>query len=137
MRVPKRDAFSAPLKMSCWVALPVTCLQRCYLLRRIMAPGDESRALAILGIIALFCQADALLKDCYTRRDMSRARPALVKRLREQLSDPARGALDAALTLAKSRGTPLFLVGGAVRDLLLRSRLADVDLVVVQDIAVH
>jgi tRNA nucleotidyltransferase (CCA-adding enzyme) len=52
-----------------------------------------------------------------------------LSRLRQALPAPAAAALDIACRLAEEAGLPLFLVGGAVRDLLLDSRSVDLDIV--------
>ncbi len=48
----------------------------------------------------------------------------LVKRLRRRLDPATRALLHACLDQAEARGEPLYLVGGALRDLLLRGRAA-------------
>ncbi|MBI4570720.1 MAG: CCA tRNA nucleotidyltransferase, partial [Chloroflexi bacterium] len=63
------------------------------------------------------------------------ASAALLDRLDRWLSDPAREALRAAVALAQQRGEPVYLAGGAVRDLLLDAPQLDLDLVVEGDAA--
>lgn len=65
---------------------------------------------------------------------MGRLRTRLLKRLPQLLPEPVLHALDATVSLMEQRGSGLFLVGGAVRDLLLGSPLVDVDLVVEEDV---
>jgi tRNA nucleotidyltransferase (CCA-adding enzyme) len=57
----------------------------------------------------------------------------LLSRLREHIDAPSLQALEVATKLAESGGLPLYLVGGAVRDLLLETGQVDVDLVVEGD----
>src|SRR3954447_3198254 len=52
------------------------------------------------------------------------------------LSPDLAAVLDDAITLGTAQGTPLYLVGGAVRDLLLERPALDLDLVVVGDAGV-
>ena len=65
---------------------------------------------------------------------MGRLRTRLLKRLPQLLPEPVGHALDATVSLMERRGSSLFLVGGAVRDLILGSSLVDVDLVVEEDV---
>ncbi len=64
---------------------------------------------------------------------MGRVRTALVKRLWRQLPETASRGLQAAVSITERRDTDLYLVGGAVRDLLLKVPVGDVDLVVEDD----
>ncbi len=57
----------------------------------------------------------------------------LLRELHDRLNAPTRGALQQAISLAKQRGLDLYLVGGSVRDLLLRSPQLDIDLVIEGD----
>jgi len=58
---------------------------------------------------------------------------ALLRRLRETCPEPALRALDACRRACRDAGTPLFLVGGATRDLLLERPGFDLDLSVEGD----
>ena len=60
--------------------------------------------------------------------------PDLIKRLRASLPTPALEALETCERIARERELPLFLVGGAVRDLLLEREGYDIDLVVECDV---
>jgi tRNA nucleotidyltransferase (CCA-adding enzyme) len=64
---------------------------------------------------------------------MTTAEMALFPRLREALDPPAEHALRAAIAEAKSLDLPLYVVGGAVRDLLIGAGHVDLDLVVEGD----
>ncbi len=64
---------------------------------------------------------------------MARQPGRLLGRLYDRLPEAARGALHAAVSIAQRRGVDLYLVGGGVRDLLLGSVHADLDLVVEED----
>jgi tRNA nucleotidyltransferase (CCA-adding enzyme) len=55
---------------------------------------------------------------------------ALFERLLSELSEPSREALYACLDICKARKVGLFLVGGAVRDLLLGRSTLDLDLAI-------
>src|SRR5688572_15072343 len=60
--------------------------------------------------------------------------PDLLRRLRTGLPVPALDALEACERLARERGLPLYLVGGAVRDLLLEREGYDLDLAVAGEV---
>ncbi len=64
---------------------------------------------------------------------MGKVRAALVKRLWRQLPEAEHRGLQAAVSVAERRNTDLYLVGGAVRDLLLKLPVVDIDLVVEDD----
>ncbi|MCH7698077.1 MAG: hypothetical protein IH865_03965 [Chloroflexi bacterium] len=64
---------------------------------------------------------------------MGRVRAALVKRFWQQLPEAANRGLQAAVSVTERRNTDLYLVGGAVRDLLLELPVGDVDLLVEDD----
>lgn len=61
--------------------------------------------------------------------------PALIQRLEGQLDPPPRNALDACRRLCDGRDAGLFLVGGAVRDLVLDRGHGDLDLAVEAEVA--
>jgi tRNA nucleotidyltransferase (CCA-adding enzyme) len=61
---------------------------------------------------------------------MARQRSIGLARVRKQLTESTARAVDIACREAERAGLTLFLVGGAVRDLLLGSQVSDVDLVV-------
>lgn len=65
---------------------------------------------------------------------MGVARGALFARLQRHLSAPNRRALRTAITMAEQRGESLYLVGGAVRDLLRDQTQLDLDLVTEGDV---
>jgi tRNA nucleotidyltransferase (CCA-adding enzyme) len=60
---------------------------------------------------------------------------ALLQRLDARLSPADRDALDICVRLCEERGVSLFLVGGAVRDLLLQRDNLDLDLAVEAEVA--
>lgn len=64
---------------------------------------------------------------------MGPERATLLRRLQGRLPDATREALRRTVSLAEGQGVALYLVGGAVRDLLLSAPQVDVDLVVEGD----
>src|SRR5438874_2032558 len=59
---------------------------------------------------------------------MDIASPSLVQKLKSGLVPAAVDALDQTVAAAEEMGLPLFLVGGAVRDLFLKRPNIDIDL---------
>lgn len=67
------------------------------------------------------------------RRAVPKGSSALTQKLLGRLSRRQRELVEAATFVAKRRGVPAYLVGGPVRDLVLGSRSADLDLALVGD----
>src|SRR5690349_10870030 len=66
---------------------------------------------------------------------MTDSRPDLLQRLTARLPQPLAEALSTLQRLADTSSTPLYLVGGAVRDLLLDRPNLDLDLALEGEVA--
>jgi len=106
--------------------------------RRFVIVRENGRAIGILTRMEVFRRLHEALPRAGAALDhrMAASRPLrqnIGRKLREALPEWVRPVLEAVKELSPEGNPPVYLVGGAVRDLLLEREIDDVDLVVEGD----